>query len=89
MVAGQESAEDLMKETIIHADGTEPTVINRWCCDGLCNQGRTCPGAPAQAEAATDIGMDESPEALGSFVIAFVLVIAITATISFFVGYFW
>lgn len=75
-------------ETRLYDDGTEPDVIRRWCCDGLCNQGRDCPGAPAPAEAATDIGMDDGPEALGAFVIAGVLVITIIATIAFLAGYF-
>lgn len=76
-------------ETRLYDDGTEPDVIRRWCCDGLCNQGRDCPGAPAPAEAATDIGMDDGPEALGAFVIAGALVVAVIATVSIFLGYLW
>lgn len=45
--------------------------------------------APPPAEAATDIGMDDGPEALGSLVVAGVLVVTIIATLSFLAGYFW
>lgn len=40
-----------------YTDGTEPDVISRWCCDGLCDQGRDCPVKPA--EAATEVGQEE------------------------------
>lgn len=76
-----------MRETIIHDDGTEPTVIKRWCCDGRCEQGRFCPGVPAPAEACTDIGVDDAPETIGTFVLMGVLIILIVAFISFFAGY--
>lgn len=75
-------------ETKIYDDGTEPDVIKRYCCDGRCEQGRNCPGAPAPAEACTEVGHDEGPEALGTLVVAGLLVIAVIGTLAFIVGYF-
>lgn len=76
-----------MRETIIHEDGTEPTVIKRWCCDGRCEQGRFCPGAPAPAEACTEVGVDDAPETLGTLILIGGLVVAVVAVIAFTAGY--
>lgn len=75
-------------ETIIHDDGTEPTTINRFCCDGMCNQGRICPGAPAPAEACTEMGVDDAPETLGTLVVVGALVVAVIGVAAFLAGYF-
>jgi hypothetical protein len=47
-------------DTREYDDGTEPDVYRRWCCDGLCKQGRLCPKL-MPAEAATDLGQEEEP----------------------------
>lgn len=51
---------------------------------GLDQQGRH----PEAAEAATEIGVDDSPEALGKVVLIGVLVIVVIAILAFVVGYF-
>lgn len=51
---------------------------------GLDQQGRY----PEAAEAATEIGVDDSPEALGKVVLIGVLVIVVIAILAFVVGYF-
>ena len=45
-------------DTREYDDGTEPDVYRRWCCDGMCKQGRLCP-KQMPAEAATDMGYEE------------------------------
>lgn len=76
-------------ETRLYSDGTEPDVIRRWCCDGLCKQGRDCPEAPPPAEACTEIGTDDGLEAVGSVVIVAVAAIAIVAIVALVVGVFF
>jgi hypothetical protein len=77
-----------------YTDGTEPDVIARWCCDGLCDQGRDCPVKPA--EAATEIGQEEPDfysrelilkEAV-EFAISVLVIFAVVGAIAAFVGYF-
>lgn len=71
-------------ETRLYDDGTEPDVIKRWCCDGRCEQGRNCPGAPAPAEACTELGAsseDNAPEILGAIAVAAVLVAVVVVTV--------
>jgi hypothetical protein len=75
-------------ETRIYDDGTEPDVIRRYCCDGLCKQGRDCPGAPAPAEAATEVGADDGLEAVGGVVLLAVVIVLTVAAISLLAGYF-
>lgn len=43
---------------------------------------------PTPAEAATEIGVDDAPETLGSIVLLGVIVVAVIAAIAFLVGYF-
>jgi hypothetical protein len=77
-----------------YTDGTEPDVIARWCCDGLCDQGRDCPVKPA--EAATEIGQEEpdfySRELIlkeaAEFAISVLVIFAVVGAIAAFVGYF-
>lgn len=79
-------------ETRLYDDGTEPDVIRRWCCDGRCNQGRDCPGAPSPAEACTDLGADDlidGTKALGIALFLGALVVSVISAIAFIVGYFW
>jgi hypothetical protein len=45
-------------DTREYDDGTEPDVYRRWCCDGMCRQGRLCP-KNMPAEAATEVGTEE------------------------------
>jgi len=63
-------------DTREYDDGTEPDVYRRWCCDGMCKQGRLCP-KNMPAEAATDLGQEEpnfySKEYIVKEVIDFVL----------------
>jgi hypothetical protein len=63
-------------DTREYDNGTEPDVYRRWCCDGLCKQGRLCPKL-MPAEAATDLGQEEpnfySKEYIVKEVIDFVL----------------
>ncbi len=77
-------------ETRLYDDGTEPDVIRRFCCDGLCRQGRDCPGAPAPAEACTDLGSEDTVDDAKSLGTAILLglVVATIAAISFLAGYF-
>lgn len=77
-------------ETRIYDDGTEPDVIRRYCCDGLCKQGRDCPGAPAPAEAATEVGAadDDGLEAVGGVVLLAIVIVLTVAAISLLAGYF-
>lgn len=75
-------------ETRLYDDGTEPDVIRRFCCDGLCNQGRECPGAPPPAEACTEIGQDNSIETLGTFVVLGFAVMAAIVSIALAIVYF-
>ena len=74
-------------ETHLYDDGTEPDVIRRYCCDGLCQQGRNCPGAPAPAEACTEVGVDDAPETLGTLMVAGALVVVVIGTLAFIAGY--
>ena len=77
-----------------YTDGTEPDVIARWCCDGLCDQGRDCPVKPA--EAATEIGQEEpdfySRELIlkeaAEFAISVLVIFAVVGAIAALVGYF-
>lgn len=77
-------------ETRIYDDGTEPDVIKRWCCDGRCNQGRNCPGAPAPAECCTEMGVEDTDgtNALGTALLLGALVVAVIGTVAFLAGYF-
>lgn len=50
---------------------------------GLDQQGRY----PEAAEAATEVGVDDGPETLGTLMVAGVLVIAVIGVVSFLVGY--
>ncbi len=63
-------------DTREYDDGTEPDVYRRWCCDGMCKQGRLCPKR-MPAEAATDLGQEEpnfySKEYIVKEVVNFVL----------------
>lgn len=43
---------------------------------------------PEAAEAATEIGVDDAPETLGSIIVAGLLVVAIIGTLAFIAGYF-
>ena len=77
-----------------YTDGTEPDVIARWCCDGLCDQGRDCPIKPA--EAATEIGQEEpdfySRELMlkeaAEFALSVLVIFAVVGAIAALVGYF-
>lgn len=51
---------------------------------GLDQQGRY----PEAAEAATEIGVDDSPEALGRAVVLGVLVVVVIAVVAFIAGYY-
>ena len=51
---------------------------------GLDQQGRY----PEAAEACTEIGVDDGPEALGSIVLMGVVIVAVVGLIAFLVGYF-
>jgi hypothetical protein len=81
-------------DTREYNDGTEPDVYRRWCCDGLCKQGRLCPKL-MPAEAATDIGQDPDfysremmLEELGKFVISFLVATTVVLTIAALVWYY-
>lgn len=74
-------------ETRLYDDGTEPDVIRRFCCDGLCQQGRDCPGAPPPAEACTELGQDDIPSNLGAAILTAGIAIVVIAVLSFLVGY--
>lgn len=43
---------------------------------------------PPPAEAATEVGVDDGPEALGTLVLAGVLVVAVIGVAAFLAGYF-
>lgn len=75
-------------ETRIYDDGTEPDVIRRYCCDGLCKQGRDCPGAPPPAEACTEVGADDGLETVGRVALLGIVIVVTIAAISFLAGYF-
>lgn len=51
---------------------------------GLDQQGRH----PQAAEAATELGVDDGPETLGSIVLMGVIIVAVIGAIAFLVGYF-
>lgn len=77
-----------------YTDGTEPDVIARWCCDGLCDQGRNCPIKPA--EAATEVGQEEPNfysgkyllEEIGVFLVGCLAIFAVIGGIAFLIGRF-
>jgi hypothetical protein len=78
-----------------YTDGTEPDVVARWCCDGLCDQGRDCPVKPA--EAATEIGQEEpdfySRELMlkeaAEFALSVLVIFAVVGVIAALVGHFF
>ena len=83
-------------DTREYDDGTEPDVYRRWCCDGLCKQGRLCPKL-MPAEAATDVGQEEEPnfyskelmlEEAAKFAVAVVIVGAAVVLAAFLAGRF-
>jgi hypothetical protein len=82
-------------DTREYDDGTEPDVYRRWCCDGLCKQGRLCPKL-MPAEAATDIGQEEPNfyskelmlEEAAKFAVAVVIVGAAVVLAAFLAGRF-
>jgi hypothetical protein len=82
-------------DTREYDDGTEPDVYRRWCCDGLCKQGRLCPKL-MPAEAATDLGQEEPNfyskelmlEEAAKFAVAVVIVGAAVVLAAFLAGRF-
>jgi len=80
-------------DTREYDDGTEPDVYRRWCCDGMCKQGRLCP-KNMPAEAATDLGQEEPNfyskelmlEEAAKFALAVVLVCVVIVLVSFLAG---
>jgi hypothetical protein len=82
-------------DTREYDDGTEPDVYRRWCCDGLCKQGRLCPKL-MPAEAATDLGQEEPNfyskelmlEEAAKFALAVVIVGVVIVLVSFLAGRF-
>jgi len=82
-------------DTREYDDGTEPDVYRRWCCDGMCKQGRLCP-KNMPAEAATDLGQEEPNfysremilEEVGKFAVGVLVVLAIVGSIALLVGYY-
>jgi hypothetical protein len=82
-------------DTREYDDGTEPNVYRRWCCDGLCKQGRLCPKL-MPAEAATDLGQEEPNfyskelmlEEAAKFAVAVVIVGAAIVLAAFLAGRF-
>jgi hypothetical protein len=82
-------------DTREYDDGTEPDVYRRWCCDGMCKQGRLCP-KQMPAEAATDLGQEEPNfyskdmmlEEAGKFALAVVIVGVAVIVVSFLAGRF-
>jgi hypothetical protein len=82
-------------DTREYTDGTEPDVYRRWCCDGQCTQGRTCP-KQIPAEAATEVGQEEPDfysremmlEETAKFAIGFLVIFAAVGVIAALVGYF-
>ncbi len=83
-------------DTREYDDGTEPDVYRRWCCDGLCKQGRLCPKL-MPAEAATDLGQEEEPnfyskelmlEEAAKFALGVLVIFAVVGAIAALVGYY-
>jgi hypothetical protein len=82
-------------DTREYDDGTEPDVYRRWCCDGMCKQGRLCP-KNMPAEAATDLGQEEPNfyskelmlEEAAKFALAVVMVGVVIVLVSFLAGRF-
>jgi hypothetical protein len=82
-------------DTREYDDGTEPDVYRRWCCDGMCKQGRLCP-KNMPAEAATDLGQEEPNfyskdmmlEEAAKFALAVVIVGVVIVLVSFLAGRF-
>ena len=82
-------------DTREYDDGTEPDVYRRWCCDGMCKQGRLCP-KNMPAEAATDLGQEEPNfyskdlmlEEAAKFALAVVMVGVVIVIVSFLAGRF-
>jgi hypothetical protein len=82
-------------DTREYDDGTEPDVYRRWCCDGMCKQGRLCP-KNMPAEAATDLGQEEPNfyskdlmlEEAAKFALAVVTVGVVIVLVSFLAGRF-
>lgn len=80
-------------DTREYDNGTEPDVYRRWCCDGMCKQGRLCPKL-MPAEAATDLGQEEPNfyskdmmlEEAGKFALAVVIVGVAVIVVSFLAG---
>jgi hypothetical protein len=80
-------------DTREYDDGTEPDVYRRWCCDGMCKQGRLCP-KNMPAEAATDLGQEEPNfysaqmmlEETAKFALAVVMVGVVIVLVSFLAG---
>ena len=66
--------------TYLFDDGTEPTV--RRLPKGCDQQGRY----PEAAEAATEIGIDDAPESLGTLVVLGLCVVVLVGVIAFVVG---
>ena len=82
-------------DTREYNDGTEPDVYRRWCCDGLCKQGRLCPKL-MPAEAATDLGQDDPDfyskemmlEEAAKFAVSFLVATTVVLTIAALVWYY-
>jgi hypothetical protein len=70
----------MKEETYLFNDGTEPTV--RRLPKGCDQQGRY----PEAAEAATEIGVDDAPESLGTLVVLGLCVVVLVGVIAFVVG---
>jgi hypothetical protein len=66
--------------TYLFEDSTEPTV--RRMPKGLDYQGRY----PEAAEAATEVGVDDAPESLGTLVVLGLCVVVLVGVIAFVVG---
>jgi hypothetical protein len=66
--------------TYLFDDGTEPTV--RRLPKGCDQQGRY----PEAAEAATEIGIDDAPESLGTLVVLGLCVVVLIGLVAFVVG---
>jgi hypothetical protein len=70
----------MKEETYLFNDGTEPTV--RRLPKGCDQQGRY----PEAAEAATEIGIDDAPESLGTLVLLGLGVVVLVGVIALAVG---
>jgi hypothetical protein len=70
----------MKEETYLFDDGTEPTV--RRVPRGCDQQGRY----PEAAEAATEIGIDDAPESLGTLVVLGLCVVVLIGLVAFVVG---